>query len=156
MSPNEFKFSSIRHGSLKDVIHKYEKYEKKMFCIFIFFYLKRWNALLSLLGTNTALTKIAIFRWNSKQQWIFKENSMLFFFINAAVLLVQRNFLYVFFKCAILKWKNHDDMHTKSFWLKSTIVGGNISLFNDFPQMSKRSIKPTNFFSLCSRVFNSI
>lgn len=125
MSPNEFKFSSIRHGSLKDVIHKYEKYEKKNVLYFhFFFYSKRWNALLSLLGTNTALTKIAIFRWNSKQQWIFKENSMLFFFINAAVLLVQRNFLYVFFKCAFLKWKNHDDMHTKSFLLKSTIVGG--------------------------------
>lgn len=42
------------------------------------------------------------FLGNSKQQWIFIENSMLFY-IYAAFLCVQRNFLYILLKCAFLK-----------------------------------------------------
>lgn len=57
MSPNEFKFSSIRHGSLKDVIHKYEKYEKKMFCIFIFFLFKKVKRVIEFTGHKYSFNK---------------------------------------------------------------------------------------------------
>lgn len=91
-----------------------------MFSIFIYYFLfKKVKRVIEFTGHKYSFKQnLLFFRGNSKQQWIFKENSMLFY-IYAAFLCVQRNFLFI-----LLKWKNHDDMHTKSFLLKSTIVGG--------------------------------
>lgn len=66
-------------------------------------------------------------KYSFKQNLLFLEETLnsngflkkMLFYIYAAFLCVQRNFLFI-----LLKWKNHDDMHTKSFLLKSTIVGG--------------------------------
>lgn len=59
---NEFKFFFIRYGFLKNVIYKYEKYEKKMFCIFIFFLFKKVKCVIEFIGYKYSFNKNCYFQ----------------------------------------------------------------------------------------------
>lgn len=91
-----------------------------MFSIFIYYFLfKKVKRVIEFTGHKYSFKQNLLFLEETLNSNGFLKKNLMLCYIYAVFLCVQRNFLFI-----LLKWKNHDDMHTKSFLLKSTIVGG--------------------------------